>query len=570
MTDARKLRQSSAPSLPERQGRPSTVLAVALVLAAATALVYLPSLSGQFLSYDDNLYVQDNPHVHALSWHAVVWACTQFHAGNWHPLTWISHALDCSLYGLDRPWGHHLTSIFLHAANSVLLLFVLRRLTGRLWSGAAVAALFALHPIHVESVAWIAERKDVLCALFSLLALWAYAAYAARPSLVRYLLIVLAFGAALMSKPMAVTLPFVLMLLDWWPLKRFAWRSVLEKLPLLAMSIAGCAVTLLAQRAGGAIHSFDENPLRERLLSVPTGYLFYLYKTVWPAPGTLQPLYPMPSDGGPSVTALTLVAAMALILFLTVVAVLQRRRWPYLLVGWLWFLGMLVPVWNTVQVGARFIADRYTYLPLVGIFLAVVWLLDDLSGDRRRLRRVVAVASLAVVLVLASLTVRQQRVWHDTVALWQSVTQAFPQNPLGWSNLGRAVWKRQGPDREDGVAYARQATVLKPDWVAARVALGEMLFTLKRYDEVIAEQQAALAVRPDAIRPRYILAAAFQNKGDWRRAVDEYLTVLSRQPNHLDACRNLAICYDKLGNVVEAAKYRALAAQLARAETPAD
>ena len=398
--------------------------AIGLGLAAATLAAYAPALRGEFIdAYDDADYVFDNPRVKAgPTWAGVGWAFARSHAANWHPLTWISHMIDCGIWGLDSR-GHHLSSLLLHALNSVLLLLALDRMTGRTWRAALVAALFALHPLHVESVAWISERKDLLSTLFWLLAILAWVRYARRPGAGRYATVVVLHLLALLSKPMPVTLPFTLLLLDFWPLgrlsldsptlRRDASRLVAEKLPLLALSAASSAVTYLVQSAAGAVTFLESLPFPARVANAVVSYAKYLVLAAWPR--ELAPFYPYPEGGIPPWE----VAASALFLAAVTVAVLLAARTkPWLAFGWLWYVGTLVPVIGIVQVGLQSMADRYTYVPLVGIFVAVVWGAGDLA---RRWRVPPAFRSAAVLVLLLSLAVAARReagTWHDSVTLF--------------------------------------------------------------------------------------------------------------------------------------------------------
>ena len=467
------------PGATEKTESRRTLAIIATVLAVAVLISYTPSLESGFLNWDDDVYVTGNVDVRqGLSWETVAWAFRSDEAANWHPLTWLSHALDVSIYGLDRPWGHHLTNLLLHALNAVLLLLALHRLTGRLWASAAVAGLFALHPLHVESVAWVAERKDLLCATFVFLALWAYGAYAARPSARRYLLVVLAFAAALMAKPVAVTVPFVLLLLDYWPLKRLSWRSAAEKLPLVAMTTASCVVTFVAQRAGGAMRQLEALPLAQRVANAAYAYVMYLVNSFWPAPGRLVPLYPLANRGGPQIglgLALCFIAALAAV---TVVVLLLWRRKPYLVVGWLIYLGMLVPVIGLVQVGKQIMADSSTYLPLVGVFVAVVWLVADWVAHKSDLRKFVATVAGVVLVLLAGLTYHQQRIWHNRVGFWQYCAAAYPGNSVALDQLAGVYWDR-GMIRQS-IATSRQAVNAQPEDYLALSNLAFRVFTVGR------------------------------------------------------------------------------------------
>src|SRR5579883_3235845 len=359
--------------------RQAALAAGSVAVLALAAYAPIGDGSYQFLNVDDNEYVTENPHVQAgLTGPSLWWALTKFHSHNWHPLTWMSLQLDWQLYG-PNPLGFHITNVLLHAANAVLLFFALRSLTGAVGRSAVVAAFFAVHPLHVESVAWVAERKDVLSTLFGMLALVAYTRYARSGSLSRYLLVVAFLALSLLAKPMLVTLPFLFLLLDYWPLRRWpaqasARRLLLEKVPLLVLVLFSCVMTLIAQHRGGAVNSLKLTPLSERLANSSLAYVQYLGQTI--APLNLAVFYPFPHGRVSFPLAL---AAGLLLACLTWLAWRERKSRPYFLVGWLWYLGTMVPVIGVVQVGGQAHADRYTYFPLIGIFLLVVWGLADLS-----------------------------------------------------------------------------------------------------------------------------------------------------------------------------------------------
>ena len=556
-----------------RPGMPRNAWLVAVILAAATVALYTPTLrSGFITTWDDGAYVVENANVQELTPQSVAWALTSadYRAGNWHPLTWFSHILDCTVYGLTRAWGHHLTSILLHALNAALVLFVLQRLTGRLWLSAAVAALWAVHPLRVESVAWISQRKDVLCATFFLAAIWAYSAYVARPSVRRYVLVALAFMAALMSKPMAVTLPLALLLLDWWPLGRLSRRAVVEKIPLMGMSAIACWWTLVAQANSGAIKSLDWVSGPERLANIPASLARYLAKMAWPWPGELSPLYPLARDGGLSIGVPIVASAVAVIVLVTVGAILLWRRRPYLLFGWLWFLGLLVPVIGAVQVGVQAMADRYTYLPMIGPLIAVAWLVGDLGANRLWARRAAAAAAIALLPVLAGLTILQERPWHDAVTFWQYSCDCFPRNALARFNLGLSYWGPKTPVPDEATAARalacyRQAVDLRPDWPQYRGGLADALAGLKRYDDAIREYRTILEQQPDLDVARINFGAALQAKGgkdNLQAAVDEYERVLKKYPGIAGVHENLARALKQLGRDAEAAEHFAEAARL--------
>jgi protein O-mannosyl-transferase len=437
------------------------VLLLAAALALLTVLAYLPVLGNGFVLLDDGLYVTANARVlKGLTGEGLAWIWSANVANNWHPLTVLSHMLDCQLYGL-APAGHHLTSLLLHLANGLLLFAVLHRMTGALWRSAAAAALFAVHPLHVESVAWVAERKDVLSGLFWMLAMAAYVGYAARPSRGRYLLVASMMILGLMAKPMVVTLPFVLLLLDVWPLGRLriepGWsrqlaRLAAEKLPLLALSAAGCVVTIVWQTT--SLADLDVVPWRLRLANAAVSYATYLGKTLLPR--NLAVFYPLQLD----IAVWKAAAAAVLIAALTALAVWKARRAPWFLVGWLWYLGTLVPVIGLVQVGRQAMADRYTYLPSIGLFLIVCWGLPELAGNRAGRRVVLAIASVTAILALTVATRAQVRHWSDSVSLFRHALAVTEGNYVAHVGLAKAL--RQQKDWAGAREQYRAALALRP------------------------------------------------------------------------------------------------------------
>jgi tetratricopeptide (TPR) repeat protein len=449
----------------------------AAVLAGLAGVVFAGALGGEFVSLDDPAYVTRNPNVSGgLSPAGVCWAFTSFDNFNWHPLTWLSLQLDASLWG-QKPWGYHLTNVLLHAANAALLFVALRALTGAFWRSAAAALLFAVHPLRVESVAWVSERKDVLSVFFGLLALWAYAGYAAAPGRRRYLAVAGLFVLSLLCKPMLVTLPFLLLVLDWWPLGRWPGQGtralVLEKLPLVALTVASSFVTYLAQAHEGAVQNLETYPPLVRFENAAFSYVFYLGKTAWPT--GLALFYPHPGAALPPWRAL---AAVALLVAVTAGAVVLRRRAPYLLAGWLWYLGTLVPVIGIVQVGAQAYADRYTYFPQVGLLVALSWGVADLAGKRSR---EALIAAAAVTAVLAFLTHKQVEVWHDSAVLWEHALRVTDPNPTAHLSLGAAL-ERRGQVAEAEEHY-RAALELDPTSVLGLASLGGLLATRGNLEE---------------------------------------------------------------------------------------
>ena len=490
---------------------------IAMVLLLVTLAVYLPVRSNGFV-YDDYDYVVNNHTVqNGLNWAGIRWAFTTLHSGNWHPLTWISHMLDCQLFGLNAS-PQHVVNVLFHGANAALLLMLLLRLTGQLWPSALVAALFAWHPLHVESVAWIAERKDVLSTFFGLLTLLAYARYAqnqssaerrtssagsgglalgSRLSTFDYSMALVFFALGLMAKPMLVTLPFVMLLLDLWPLQRFSVvnfqlpvfrRLLFEKWPFFLLATASCGITFLAQRHGQAIASFDQISLDQRLENASVAYGLYLLKMIWPA--SLAVFYPLPEK----ISGLALAASVAVLAGISIGVWLGRKGSPCLLVGWLWFLGTLVPVIGLVQVGSQAMADRYTYFPLIGVFIAVVFGGCQLA---HHLRFPQAISLALVVLVLGAcviVTENQLTYWRNNKSLFMHALDTTRNNSIAHLWVGMA-FQDEG-DSSQALAEYREAARLDPNYLFTHFTLGGLLDKLGRPEEALAEYRRALQINP--------------------------------------------------------------------------
>jgi len=553
---------TEAGATPAAPSWPATVC-VCLALALGTLCLYWPVGRHDFVNYDDSDYVTANTHVQGgLTWENIAWAFTTGHASNWHPLTWLSHMLDCQCFGQNAGL-QHLVSVGFHALNAVLVFLVLRGLTGAFWRSACVAAFFAWHPLHVESVAWISERKDVLSACFALLTLGAYGKFvtgAGKPAETEvdrtqvpaeawYVLSLLAFVLGLMSKPMLVTLPFVLLLLDYWPLRRWEFAStrqrlriVVEKLPFLALSLASCIVTFIVQRQGGAVSTVLS--LGARLANAFVSCARYLAKTFWPE--KLSVLYPHPGHW----PGWQVAGAVALVLAVSVAVVALGRRRPYLPVGWLWFLGMLVPVIGLVQVGIQSMADRYTYLPLLGVFIMVVWGIDDALPPVRG--RAVALGSGAGLALAACawLTARQIPYWADSMALFQHAVEATRDNYLAYNNLGFYL-SNQGRS-EEAMKYYEKSLEINPNYEDALNNLGYALAGQKRYPEAIAKYEAALRIRPNHVEVHNNLGNALSEMGRIPEAIEHYRFVLAHKPDHADAHNNLGIALAMQGHLDEA------------------
>jgi Flp pilus assembly protein TadD len=490
----------------------------AAVLAGIAFAAFAPALRCGFVNFDDPFYVSKTPPVRGgLSWEGTRWAFTTFRVANWHPLTWLSLQLDASVWGTE-PWGFHLTSVLLHAANAALLFLALRALTGAFWRSAAVALLFAVHPLRAESVAWVAERKDVLSALFGFLAL-------------------------------LVTLPCLLLVLDWWPLKRARalgdWgRLAAEKLPLLALVAATCAVTFVAQADRGAVKDFEGFPLAARLGNAAVSYVVYLWKTVWPA--GLAAFYPHPGE----LPAWQTGGAALLLAALTALGVALRRRAPYLLAGWLWYLGTLVPVIGLVQVGTQAYADRYTYFPQVGLLLAACWGAADLAAGRARVALAAGVVAAAV---LAALTREQVGVWHDSSALWNHTLRVAGESPVALTAYAE-ILEEEGKEGEAAGHYQR-ALRLEPRSVLAHIGLGRLFFRRQELEQAQREFQEACRLAPTFALARTSLGSVYYLQGRLADAEREDKEAARLAPEFADAYCNLGLVEMKRSDFARAADY---------------
>jgi tetratricopeptide (TPR) repeat protein len=528
--------------------------AVAFALAVVTLLIYLPVLHNGFVNYDDPDYITNNPHVQAgLTWPGIVWAFRSTEASNWHPLTWISHMADCQLFGMN-PAGHHLVNVLFHTANTVLLFLLLNRLTGlrseasaphtgALWRSAFVAALFAWHPLHVESVAWASERKDVLSAFFWMLSLLAYAGYARESTVqspkskVFYALALLTFAYGLMSKPMVVTLPFVLLLLDFWPLRRFTIddlrltmpRLIGEKIPFFALTIASCIITRLVQN--GAVWSTSSLTFQFRLANAAMSYVRYILKIFWPA--DLALIYPYPHYWPlAGVLAVGLLLAMCSIL-----AILWAKRFPYLAVGWFWYLGTLVPVIGLVQAGVQSMADRYTYLPGIGLFIIVAWALNDLLNSHPQKAKIAAVAgSLALTGCLAVSSI-QLNYWRDSLSLFLHTVEVTTDNYAAENCLGTALEEAGRKDAAE-TCYAESVRV-EPDFPLGQFNLGMILLEQDKEDEASNHLAIAAQLAPRDPVMQFDFGTYLLQHGKPDEAADHFKAALAAKPDFPEARRSL-------------------------------
>jgi Flp pilus assembly protein TadD len=513
---------------------------------AITLLAFAAVRDFGFVDYDDLDYVAANPHVlPGLTWAGVRWAMTSGYFANWHPLTWISHMLDVQLFGMNAG-AHHSINVVLHVANTLLLFGVLRRMTGAVGRSAFVAALFAVHPMHVESVAWVAERKDVLSTFFWMLTMWAYTAYVRQPGWQRYALVIVGFALGLMSKPMLVTLPFVLLLLDVWPLRRPLGRNlVFEKLPLVALSIASSAVTVLVQRQGGAVVRLDLIPLSTRVANALVAYARYIEKMFWPV--DLVAMYPIPRTlPDPGVLA----AAVAILLGITVVAIMLVHKRPYLLVGWLWFLGTLVPVIGIVQVGVQSMADRYSYVPLVGLFIMVAWAVPDIVASRPRARMASQIAAAALIAACTMVTIRQVRYWSSSRALWQHAVDATRDNYFAQASLGYVLWK-EGHAGE-AIPHLQESLRIRPDFTEAHNNLGVALAGLGELRDALSQFSEAVRINPEFKAARDNLAATNAKLTTQDTSLTHYVDAVRAEPNDLAARNELGAALAAQGRIDDA------------------
>ena len=588
--------------MPQQRKLEHTALCYVL-LALITLAIYLPVIELSFIAFDDTYYVTNNPKVQAgLTWESVRWAFTRMHAANWHPLTWLSHMLDCQLYGL-KPLGHHVTNLLFHTANTLLLFGLLKRLTGAFWRSAFVAALFALHPLHVESVAWVAERKDVLSTLFFLLTLAAYARYVEVKSqesptdktphaprtthhASRYYALSLSLLAlGLMAKPMLVTVPCVMLLLDVWPLRRLQlstlWRLLLEKVPFFLLSAASCVVTLIAQQKGGAVAPLEgvsAVSVESRIINTPISYVWYLAKLVWPS--DLAIIYPYVREWPLDQVLL----ATALLIALTGLALWQGQRRAYLAVGWLWYLGTLVPVIGLIKVGTQSIADRYTYIPAIGLFIVLAWGMADLTAGWSKRALPLALGAAAGLAACALVVGAQLLYWQNTEALfrhtlavtrnnytacnnlgfcfaqygelelakkyYRSAIEIAPNFPSARNNLGGAL-VQQGKSQE-ALAVFEDALNLNPQSAEAESNLGAALYCLERSDEAISHLRKAIQLDPEHPQAHYNLGNALLQKERLAEAVQEFRLAAQLNPCYAEAHNNLGVVLAKQGKLDEA------------------
>jgi len=537
-----------------------------LLLVLLTLLLYDPVARNGFVNYDDPDYITGNTHVQSgLSWDTIRWAFTSTEQANWHPLTWISHAVDYQLFHL-KPAGHHYTNVLLHAIAAILLFLFLEAATGLAGRSLVVASLFVVHPLNVESVAWASERKNVLCTVFFMLGLWAYRRYALKPSIKRYFVVAVMFALGLMAKPMVITFPFVLLLLDYWPLERMSFSSagreqrsgdyarrsvgqlVTEKLPLFGLSAASAVITMIAQKGGGALR--EEYSFSARLANALVAYVSYIGKTIWPS--NLAPLYPFPRTGLPAWQVLGSIAVLLLI----TLGVWKMKRHRYLTVGWLWFLGTLVPMIGLVQVGEQAMADRYVYISAIGLFIAITWGVVDWSASRQLAPTYGGVAALAVLVAFCGVTHIQIGYWQNGLSLWSHALAVTRDNFVAEDNLGAALITEG--NFADAKTHFQSAIEINPQDAFSQIDIGVCDKKLGDTQGALEHYKTALQLTSNpSLRATALanLGSLYRAAGDYPAAEQNYAGALGIQPANSLALFGMGLIAQKAGHYSQAADY---------------
>jgi protein O-mannosyl-transferase len=504
-------------------------LIICIALAAVVVGIYWPVHNHEFLNYDDPSYVTNNPAVKGgISWEGIRWAFTEFYSFNWHPLTWLSLMLDCQIFGI-KAGPIHVVNVLFHIANTILLFLVLARMTKGVWQSAFVAGLFALHPLHVESVAWVAERKDVLSALFWLLTMLAYVRYAERPSVYRYIVTIVLFVLGLMAKPMLVTLPFVLLLLDYWPLERISnskvsiKNSLIEKVPFVFLSAVSCVITYIAQQKGGAVGAI---PFNERIANAIYSYFVYIGKLFWPT--ELAVLYPYPEN---TISVSTGFICVAVLILITVFCVFYGRRHKYLPVGWLWYLGTLVPTIGIIQVGSQAMADRYTYIPLIGLFVIVAFATADMLKNVPAKKYILAPAAILILVFCALASFKQLGYWKDNIRLYERTLAITKNNAIIYYNYATALSSLG--QKEKACQYFAEAVRLRPDIQDIHNNYGIALEALGKTEEAFEQYQIAMKINPRSDIARYNQGWILLQQGHFDEAIEQFRIYLGEKADIL-------------------------------------
>jgi tetratricopeptide (TPR) repeat protein len=545
---SRRPKASAKPAPEPAIARGPSLLPIFVGLAVLTIVAFARVAGNAFLELDDRAYVADNPRVVAgLTWKGIVWAFESAHAANYSPVTLLSHMLDCEMFGMSAA-GHHLTSLAWHVASTLLLFHLLRKTTKATWPSAFVAAMFALHPLHVESVAWIAERKDVLSTFFWIATTLAYVVWTERRGAARYALVLLLFALGLLSKPMLVTLPFTLLLLDVWPLARTSkgfLALVVEKIPLFVLSVAASIGTYVAQRAEGATELGERHTLLFRLANAAVSCATYVWKTVWPA--GLFPQYPYAEEGHP---AWKVALSLAVVAALTVLLVAPFRKRPWLAVGWLWFLGTLVPVIGIVQVGEQAMADRFTYVPMIGLAIAIAFGAAELASTSEPVRRAARVLAPAILLVWAGLSWRQLGYWKDDATLFGHVVDVMPTHHVAHGALGNAAFAANQYDV--AIREYTEARTLNPGYAQWAANLGVVLARVGRTDAARKAFEDALAIDPRQKDAHHNLGLLLAGEGKYDEAIAHFEASLAKDPDQYMVLYNLGVARKLQGKRAEA------------------
>ena len=525
-------------------------LFVCLFLMVATYCAYQQVGGHEFVTFDDGLYITENIRIQSgMNLENIAWSFTTIHSSNWHPLTWMSHMLDVSLFKM-HPGSHHLVSLFFHLVNSLLLFFVFRQMTGDIWPSAFVAALFAIHPLHVESVAWVSERKDVLSTFFGMLTLLSYGRFVKSGIRRSYISALLFFILGLMAKPMLVTLPFVMLLLDYWPLCRIKFKKnlhsasyvdknislfdlVIEKIPFFIIAAASCILTFYAQRSGGSVATLEVFPLGLRIGNAAVAYINYIAKMFYPV--HLSAFYPHPY----SLPMWQVAGAVLLLMLITWACILTVNKRSYLLVGWLFYLGTLFPVIGLIQVGEQAMADRYTYIPLIGIFVMLAWGMHDLLDKWRRKEKIVVLGAALLFPMLILTTWLQVRHWSDSIRFYEHMIKVNSNNYLAHYNLGEVL--AEHGKRKEAIRHYIQTLRIKPGHVGALNNLGNALLIEGKYRQAISHYTAALKLVPDDPEIHNNLGVALIQEGKFDQAIDHFMIALKIKPDYGEARKNLQI-----------------------------
>ncbi|VAX10968.1 Tetratricopeptide TPR_2 repeat protein [hydrothermal vent metagenome] len=514
-----------------------------------TFAVYLQVISYEFISLDDNRYVYANQQVRTgLNYESIIWSFTTFDTGNWHPVTWLSHILVYQFAGQDPGW-HHLLNLVFHIANTILLFLVLKTMTGKFWRSAFVAALFALHPMHVESVAWISERKDVLSTFFWMLTTWSYLRYVETRSMAKYIVMLLFFILGLMSKPMLVTLPFVLLLLDFYPLNRLKHGQkktihtalIWEKIPLFALAAIACVITIKAQAYGGAIAPLESSPLGDRISNALVAYVAYMGKLIYPS--NLAVLYPYSS----SLPMWKPLGAGLLLISISFLAFRLRRQHPYAIVGWLWFLGTLLPVIGIIQVGVHSMADRYSYIPYIGLFIIIAWGGGVLAA---RWASGTIFISAAILISLAATTWQQLQYWRNSITLFQHAIGVTSGNWLLHNNLGNVLAEKG--ESAKALKHYREAIRINPDYPNVYYNLGTILRSKGDIEGATLNLHTALALDPKFAQAHDGMGIILAGHGRIREAIAHFTKAIELQPDFASAHNNLGVSYIQQGDLEQA------------------